>query len=279
MSRAPLGMIAGQGALPLRIAEAQVAAGREVFIIGVNNEADPAIETYPHHWCEIGEVKRCADVLRQAGCEEMVIIGAVQRPNLEAMQSDEGGQWVLNKVMENKQLGDDVLLSTLVSYFLTQGLSVKPAEAFLAALIGPLGQLGDVAIGPHEADVSRGLDVARAIGELDIGQCVVVGRRVTLAVEGPEGTDAMLKRVAGLSRELRGSAEARCGVLVKLPKPQQDRRVDLPTIGVQTVTLAAEAGLAGIIYEAGGVLLADMENTKAAADQAGLFLVGVEKPA
>ena len=107
---------------------------------------------------------------------------------------------------------------------------------------------------------------------------MVIARRITLAIEGPEGTDAMLKRVAQLPADLRGAPDARCGVLVKLPKPQQDRRVDLPTIGLETVKLAAQAGLAGIVYEAGGALLADMEATIEAANAAGLFLLGIEKP-
>jgi len=276
-SDTPLGIIAGQGNLPLQIAQAQQKAGREVFIIGINNEAEAAISAFPHQWCELIELKKSAEYLRQAGCKELVVIGAVQRPNLDKMKDDEGGQWVMQKVMQNEQWGDDVLLSTVIEYFATQGLQVRPAEAFYEPLKGPLGQQGALAMGTHEADALRGVDVARAIGRLDIGQCVVVARRITLAVEGPEGTDAMLARVEGLPEALRGTAEARCGVLVKLPKPQQDRRVDLPTIGVATVTQAAQAGLAGIVYEAGGAILADVQATIAAANAAGLFLLGIEK--
>ena len=121
-SDTPLGIIAGQGNLPLQIAQAQQKAGREVFIIGINNEAEAAISAFPHQWCELIELKKSAEYLRQAGCKELVVIGAVQRPNLDKMKDDEGGQWVMQKVMQNEQWGDGVLLSTVIEYFATQGL-------------------------------------------------------------------------------------------------------------------------------------------------------------
>ena len=118
----PLGIIAGQGSLPIRIAQVQQNAGRDVFIIGINNEAEAAIGDFPHQWCDLIELKKSADYLRKAGCDELVIIGAVQRPNLDKMKDDEGGQWVMHKVMQNEQWGDDVLLSTVIEFFTTQGL-------------------------------------------------------------------------------------------------------------------------------------------------------------
>jgi len=276
MSAAPLGIIAGQGVLPLRIAQAQKQAGRSVFIVGVTGEADAGIEAFDHQWIAMGAFKQVADAFKQAGCQELIIIGAVQRPNIATMQTDEGGQWFLEKVTQGHQLGDDQLLKTLISYFQTQQLNVVSAETYCRDLLGPQGQQGKYAIGPHQPDIDLGQDVVKAIGALDIGQGVVVARRVVLAVEGPEGTDNMLRRIADLSPELRGTPEAPSGVLVKLPKPRQDRRVDMPTIGAQTIALAAEAHMAGIVYEAGGALIDDLAATIAAADAAGLFLYGLE---
>ena len=275
MGTPPLGMIAGQGALPLRIAQAQKQAGRDVFILGVVEEADKAIEDFPHAWMQMGELRFAADTLKAAGCDELIIIGAVQRPNIEVMEKDQGGQWLLQQVMKHSQIGDDLLLKTVVDYFQTQQLNVRAAELFLGDLLGPEGQQGIHEMGVHEADMKLGVDVVKKIGSLDIGQGAVVARRIVLAVEGPEGTDRMLSRVAELAPELLGTEDARCGVLVKLPKPQQDRRVDMPTIGAQTVALAAAAGLAGIVYEAGGALFDDLAATIQAADAAGLFLVGL----
>lgn len=278
MSAAPLGIIAGQGVLPLRIAQAQKQAGRSVFIVGVTGEADAGIEAFDHQWIAMGAFKQVADAFKQAGCQELIIIGAVQRPNIATMQIDEGGQWFLEKVTQGRQLGDDQLLKTLIGYFQTQALNVVSAETFYGDLLGPQGQQGQYAIGPHQPDIDLGLDVVKAIGGLDIGQAVVVAGRVVLAIEGPEGTDNMLRRIADLSPELRGTPETPSGVLVKMPKPQQDRRVDMPTIGAQTIALAAKAHLAGIVYEAGGALIDDLAATIAAADTAGLFLHGLEAP-
>ncbi|MDC0147549.1 UDP-2,3-diacylglucosamine diphosphatase LpxI [Alphaproteobacteria bacterium] len=276
MGASPLGMIAGQGALPLRIAQAQRAAGRDVFILGILNEAEKAIESFPHEWIQMGALRWAADRLKAAGCKELIIIGAVQRPNIEVMEKDQGGQWLLQQVTKNNQIGDDFLLKTVIDYFETQALKVRSAELFLGDLLGPEGQQGIHQMDVHKSDIDLGIDVVKKIGSLDIGQGVVVARRMVLAVEGPEGTDRMLGRVAEMAPELLGTPDEPCGVLVKLPKPQQDRRVDMPTIGAQTVKLAAAAGLAGIVYEAGGALFDDLAATTQAADAAGLFLVGLE---
>src|SRR5262249_25890747 len=124
------------------------------------------------------------------------------------------------------------------------------------------------------ADAAKAMDVAQAIGQLDVGQGAVVCDGLVLAVEAQEGTDAMLARVAELPQEIRGSAEARRGVLAKTPKPIQERRVDLPTTGVQTLERAAAAGLAGVAGEAGAMVVLDREAVTEAADRLGLFVWG-----
>jgi len=116
---------------------------------------------------------------------------------------------------------------------------------------------------------------ARAVGRLDIGQAAVSARGLILAVEAQEGTDAMLRRCADLPAALRGTAQAPVGVLAKAPKPNQDRRIDLPTIGVATLIAAARAGLAGVVGEAGALLVVDREAVIRTADELGLFVVGL----
>lgn len=276
MGATPLGLVAGGGALPLRIAEAVQRAGREVFILGLENEADPAITSYPHDWTGLGHMAGAADKLLAAGCSETVIIGGIQRPNLAELEFDEGGAWFMQEVASGKHTGDDQLLKIILAYFNMRGLDVQPAQKYLSELTGMPGAQTTHAHSAHEADIARGIEVAQVIGGEDIGQSVVVSERLALAVEGPEGTDNMLRRVAAMAPEFLGTAAARKGVLVKLPKPQQDRRVDLPTLGLRTIEGAKAAHLAGIVYEAGGALFDDFAAVSEAAEEGGLFLLGLD---
>lgn len=276
MAEAPLGIVAGRGALPLRIAEAASRSGRDVFILGLENEADKAIEAFPHDWTALGHIAGTADKLLAAGCTDTVIIGAIQRPDLAALDLDEGGAWFMQQVASGQHAGDDQLLKIILAYLQTRGLSVQPAQKYLAELTGKAGAQTSYSHAAHQADIERGIEVARVIGGADIGQSIVVADRLVIAVEGPEGTDDMLARVAGMAPEFIGSPDARKGVLVKLPKPQQDRRVDLPTLGLRTIDGADAAHLAGIVYEAGGALFDEFDAVVKAAEEKGLFLLGLE---
>lgn len=275
MSTQPLGLIAGGGVLPLRVAEAQHAAGG-VFIIGLENEADPAIENFPHDYVSLGQLKGAADKLLAAGCQDIVILGGIQRPKLETLEFDEGGTWFMEQVLAGKHAGDDQLLQLIIAYFQTRGLSVQSPQTYLASLMGKSGAQTAHPHAAHQEDIDRAIEVAGVIGGADIGQSVVVAHKLVLAVEGPEGTDDMLARLQTLSPEFLGTASARRGVLAKLPKPQQDRRVDLPTLGCRTVEGAAAAHLAGIIYQADGALFDDFDAVVALAEEKGLFLLGLE---
>lgn len=276
MAEAPLGLVAGGGALPLRIAQSVRRNGRDVFILGLENEADTAITAFPHDWTQLGHIAGAADKLLAAGCTDTVIIGGIRRPDLATLELDEGGQWFMQEAASGKHTGDDQLLKIILAYFQMRGLNVQPAQKYLAELTGTAGAQTSHPHQAFEADIGRGIDVARVIGGADIGQSVVVSDRLVIAVEGPEGTDNMLARVAGMAPEFLGTQAAPKGVLVKLPKPQQDRRVDLPTIGLRTIEGVAAAHLAGIVYEAGGALFDDFELVVKAAEEQGLFLLGLE---
>lgn len=269
----PLGLVAGSGALPVSIAAAQAAG---VFVVALQDEADAALLDYPHIVLPIGHLKAVADALLAAGCDEMVIIGGIQRPNIEEMDFDEGGQWFLEQVMAGVHAGDDQLLKIVIGYFETRGLTVRAAQDFLGTQTGAVGPQTAHDHSAHQADIDRAIEVAGIMGAQDIGQSVAIARRLVLAVEGPEGTDGMLRRLQDLSPQFLGTAEEKCGVLAKLPKPQQDRRVDIPAIGCRTVELAAAAHLAGIVFEAGGALFDDFEGVVALAEEKGLFLLGLE---
>jgi len=269
----PLGLVAGSGALPVSIAAAQAAG---VFVVALQDEADAALLDYPHIVLPIGHLKSVADALLAADCDEMVIIGGIQRPNIEAMDFDDGGQWFLEQVTAGVHAGDDQLLKIVIGYFETRGLTVRAAQDFLGTQTGAVGPQTAHDHSAHQADIDRAIEVAGIMGAQDIGQSVAIARRLVLAVEGPEGTDGMLRRLQDLSPQFLGTAEEKCGVLAKLPKPQQDRRVDIPAIGCRTVELAAAAHLAGIVFEAGGALFDDFEGVVALAEEKGLFLLGLE---
>lgn len=272
-----LAILAGGGALPLHLAQACKEDGRPFLMIGLEGMADSAITDMPHAWTGLGSVGKTLKLMRQHGCTAIVLAGIVKRPDFSTLKLDLTGVRLLPRVMKAARGGDDQLLSVLVAFFEEQGFAVIGADEVMTALLAPEGILGRYRPGAEDsADIARGIAVVRRLGDLDIGQGAVVCREVVLAVEAVEGTDAMLQRVQDLPDHLRGSVEERRGVFVKLPKPAQERRIDLPTIGVQTIERAAAAGLSGIAVEAGGTLVLDREAVVAAADEAGIFIMGFD---
>lgn len=271
---ADLAIIAGAGDLPRRLAHAARAAGRGVFIVAFEGHTDPAtVDGWPHLWSRFGAAAEIIDTLRQAGIGEMVFAGPVRRPSLTDIRPDWRAAKFLMKV-GRRAFGDDGLLSAIAHALEEEGFRIIGIHDVMADLLAPPGLLAGPA--PDEtarADCSRGLAVARTLGHLDVGQAVVVQQGLVLALEGIEGTDAMIARAGTLRRAGPG------GVLVKLRKPQQDRRMDLPAIGPGTVAAAAAAGLRGVVMEAGGTLLLHREETMAAAAAGGMFLLALEPAA
>jgi DUF1009 family protein len=268
--QSPLGIIAGSGGLPRQIIESCRAAGREVFVLAMEGEADPAmIETVPHAWCRIGTAATGLDVLRANAVRELVLAGGVRRPPLAALRPD----WRAAKFFARvgyRALGDDGLLRAFIKELEHEGFRVIGADQLLDKAALPEGPLGRVRPDADAlADIAHGMRLARAIGALDIGQAVVVQQGFVLGVEAIEGTDGLLRRCAALRRDGPG------GVLVKAEKPGQEKRADRPTIGPKTVTLAAEGGLRGIAAEAGATLVLDRDDVIRLADAAGLFVVGI----
>jgi len=269
--RGVLGIIAGGGALPRRLIESCRVAGRDVFVLALKGAAEPeTVADVPHAWCRLGAAATGLGLLRDHGVTDLVLAGTVRRPTLSSIRPDWRAAKFFAKV-GYRLLGDDGLLSSIVKELEIEGFRLIGAHELLDARtalpIGPLGRIGPDA--DAEADIARGMSVAQALGALDIGQAVVVQQGLILGVEAIEGTDALIRRCTGLRRPGPG------GVLVKLAKPGQEARVDRPTIGPQTVVLAAEAGLRGIAAEAGATLLIDRDEVIRAADRAGLFVVGM----
>ena len=265
-----LGIIAGQGELPALIIDAARDQNRAAFILAIEGQTSPdLVAGHEHAWVRLGAVGGAIDALRAAGCREVVFAGAVRRPSLLKLGLDGRGAQLFAK-FGKAALGDDRLLSILVDELEGEGLDVLGADDLLAGLLVEEGVLGRHAPDAQALiDIELGLDVARALGALDVGQAVVVQQNTVLGVEAIEGTDALIRRCAALSREGPG------GVLVKIKKPDQERRVDLPTIGVETVRQAAASGLRGLVIEAGATLVIHRDRVVSAADEAGLFVQAV----
>ncbi len=269
---AKIGILAGGGPLPARLAEVCRANGRDVFVLAFEGQTEPETVAggVDHAWTRLGRVGEALNLLKAAGVEELVMIGPVGRPSLGQLGLDMRGAQLAAKIGA-KGLGDDGLLRAAIRALEDEGFRVTGVEAFLEDLLAPPGPYG--AERPDEqaeADIQRGIAVARALGAVDVGQAAVVQQGIVLGVEAVEGTDALLARCATLRRDGPG------GVLVKLKKPGQETRVDLPTIGVRTIEGASAAGLRGIAVQAGGSLIVDRPAVVAAADAAGLFILGVQ---
>jgi DUF1009 family protein len=273
-----LGIIAGGGELPAAIAESARAAGRDVFVFALHGMAQAQdINPFPHEWGSLGEVGKGMKVLRDAGVTEVTLAGKVARPEWNAIKLDAKGALALPKVVAAAMKGDDALLRVMVELFEKEGFRVIGTAEAAPDLVMPKGKLGRHApTKAQENDIAVGVKAARALGALDIGQAVAVCEGLVLAVEAAEGTDAMIGRIASLPTAVRGTPANRRGVLVKTPKPKQERRVDLPVIGVHTIEIAAEAGLAGVAVEAGAALLMHRARTIETADRLGLFILGFD---
>jgi DUF1009 family protein len=266
-----LGVLAGSGKLPEQIINYCRHVGRPCFIIAIEGQTDPEIvEGTEHTWLRLGAGEKILKALRDAGVAEVVMAGAIRRPSLSDLRPDMYTASFLIRTGA-AALGDDGLLRAVVGEIEDRfGLSVVGVDAVLPEILAPEGRLS----GPEPdeqamADIRRGFDVARGLGALDVGQGVVVQQGIVLAVEASEGTDAMLERCGFLARPGLG------GVLVKARKPEQEKRVDVPTVGPETVRAAAAAGLRGIAVEAGASLIVDRATTIAAAEAAEIFLIGI----
>jgi DUF1009 family protein len=270
-----IGILAGGGRLPSLIADSVIARGGSVHIVGVKGEADDSITAYPHTWVNWGQVGRMLHTLRTEGGGQMVIAGGVTRPILSQLRPDLGFFRVLPQVLRMLVGGDDSVLTRVVRVFELNGVTVRGAHEVAPDLLVPDGALGRIAISEEGlADAALARAVRDALAPLDAGQAVVVCGGRVLALEGAEGTDAMLQRVAQQRTAAGGPPR---GILSKGPKPGQELRVDMPVIGARTIDGLQAAGLAGAVMETGRVLLLERAEAIAKADAAGIF-VGAVRP-
>jgi DUF1009 family protein len=275
--RGPLAIICGGGSLPFAVADAVQTRGRQIVLFPLRESADAhSVAAYRHHWMHLGQIGRFCRLARQEGCRDIVLIGALVRPAVWQLRPDLRTLLLLPRIISFFRGGDDYLLSRVATLLGEQGFRLLGAHEVAPEILMPEGVLGShrPRAGDND-DIAYGLEFLRAAGAFDVGQAAVIAGRHILAVEAAEGTDQMLARVA----ELRASGRIRSqgGVLVKAPKPGQDRRIDLPAIGPQTAEGAARAGLLGIAVIAGDSIVAEAERMRQTADRNRIFVMGVPK--
>ncbi|MDD3029586.1 MAG: UDP-2,3-diacylglucosamine diphosphatase LpxI [Alphaproteobacteria bacterium] len=266
-----LGILAGGGDAPRQVVRACLEQGRPFFVFCLEGQADPepAWEG-PHTWLPLGAFGSLRDIIAREHIDEVVMIGRVRRPSLAEIKPD----WQAFKALASIRLhasGDDALLRSIGETIERLcHVRVIGVQDVLGGLLLPPGLLGQWAPDAQaKADIDRGRAVAEALGAVDVGQAVVVQQGIVLGVEAAEGTDALIARCKNLRRQGPG------GVLVKMTKPQQDNRFDLPALGPHTLMAAHEAGLRGIAALAGRTLLINPSEVKAFADEHKIFLFGL----
>ncbi|EKJ97281.1 hypothetical protein C241_03299 [Bradyrhizobium lupini HPC(L)] len=273
-----LAIVAGSGQLPLYVANAAREMGEDPFIVRLRDDSRFDWSGFDNAVISVGDVAGLGRLLRDNRVDRVVLSGAVaRRPEWREIRPTVAILLKLPSIVKTLLSGgDDAVLQMVIKIIGTLGARVIGAHEIAPGLLATTGAFGTQKPAEDDLkDIRKAAEAALALGKLDVGQgAVSVGGRI-VALEGVEGTDAMLLRVAALRAEGRISPRRR-GVLVKLCKPQQDVRADLPTIGIETVENAQKAGLAGIAVEAGRALVLDRDAMLKAADQAGIFVCGID---
>jgi DUF1009 family protein len=273
----PLGILCGGGSIPASVAQAVVRSGREVVLFALVGWADPAfVKAYRHHWIHIGKLGEFCRLATMERCRDIVFVGTLVRPSLRQIRLDWATVSTFPRIVRAFRGGDDHLLSGVSRILEDRGFRLRGAHEVAPEILVAEGAIGKVTpTARDESDIARGFAVLAATGSFDIGQAAVIAEGNVLALEAAEGTDRMLARVAELRRDGRIRLAGKVGVLVKAPKPSQDRRFDLPAIGPPTIEGVAHAGLAGIAVVAGETVVAEPTRIAQLADEAGVFVVGV----
>jgi UDP-2,3-diacylglucosamine hydrolase len=260
-------LIAGRGALPAAL---MAALNPQPLVCAIDGYAPDGVQVD-----QVFRIERLALFLRwleDQGVTHVVFAGAVQRPRLDPSLFDPQTAQLVPRLMAAMQAGDDATLRAVVGLFEESGFAVVGVSDIAPALVPGAGVLVGQMAAVDDRDAARAADIVAALGRVDVGQGAVVQQGLCLAVEALPGTDAMLRAVADMSDGLRPDPVGGKGVFYKASKPGQDLRIDLPTLGVETVERAAAAGLAGIAWQAGAVICLDLAAMIKTAQDKGLFL-------
>jgi hypothetical protein len=281
MTIQPLGLIAGNGRFPFLLLDAARAHGRRVVVAAIREETDPVMNARAAddpgttvHWLSLGELSRLIETFQREGVTEAVMAGQVKHKQIfSSIRPD----WRLAKLLLNlRTRNTDMLLGAIAKVLSDEGIELISSTSFLEPLLAPQGVLSARAPNEQERrDIAYGREVAAAIAGYDIGQTVVIAGQACVAVEAMEGTDATIARAGALMRTLEEDASTldRSLTVVKIAKPKQDMRFDVPVIGEATIVAMREARATCLALEAGRTLIFDREGVIAAADAAGIAIV------
>ncbi len=266
-----IGMLAGSGMMPVEIIKSCRERGIEICVAGLLPWADEsAFEGLPHVMARLGEVGKMMRFFRAQGADTLVLAGNIKRPSLKEIIPDWEAVKMLAKIAIKKE-SDDNLFRSVLREIEARGFQVVGIEDVVPEMMFHEGVYGRVKPSAEDMDdIRRGIEVVKALGAADVGQAVVVQEGMVLAVEAVEGTDAMLSRAAGLTKA------GKKPIMVKIKKPGQETRVDMPAMGIQTIEQLAKYGIGGIAVEAGGILVIEREAVIELADKLGIFIIGME---
>lgn len=269
-------LICGGGDLPIEVANALKTQDVDFRVFRIKGFADAALEGFEGHTVGLGEVGRLFGLMQAESCQQVCMMGYVTRPDFDHFDRDDDGKAHFATLKEAGKDGDDRLLSKIIVMMEAQGLKVVGAHQLAPDMTLKSGhQAGPDADEASFADMKKAIQTAESIGEMDIGQAAIVANGLILAVEAQEGTQAMIGRIATLLPTVRGQKDRPLGVLAKVCKPQQDRRLDMPTIGVDTVLACHAAHLKAIVGRADELLVVNRAETYATADRLGVSLYGL----
>ena len=265
-------VIAGGGILPRKIADNFDPSGDRIFFLALRDVTDPEVVAGRHHeWLELGEVQKAIDAMHRNNVGKVVMAGPIQRPALSSLALDTRALKMLAKG-GLKVFGDDGLLSLVAKEIEKEGIKVIGIEQILSGVLTKEGLLAGPA--PTKIswdDIKRGLRVLNSLGPCDVGQSIAVQEGIVLAIEAIEGTDQMIERAGSLQRNVSGP------ILIKISKANQDKRVDLPTAGPETVNNAIRSGFQGLALEANNSLLLDKDRVIKIAEKNSFFVIGVDQ--
>ncbi len=264
-----IGLISGGGQFPALFAQKAAQKGYDVYAIGFHSETDPMLAGHVREYQSIyiGQVNRLIKFFKRHDITEAVMLGSISKTNI--FKDIRPDFKALSFIAKNLRTHDDSVLTSFANLLSKEGITIKPSTFLLPELISPQGcwtkRKPDSA---EKKDISQGWKLAKEIGRLDIGQCIVISNGTVLAVEAIDGTDATIKRGASLS-EQNGAA------VVKLSKPSQDLRFDLPSSGAQTIKVMHEYGASILVLEAGKSLAFDREEMISLADKYNISIIGM----
>lgn len=273
----PIGLIAGNGKLPIELGHIIQNKGYDLQVIALKDEASPELSVFEPHWCSWGQIGKIINHLKTSNCLDLIFAGGVdQRPNFSSVIGDLGTIKRLPKIFSILKGGDNTVLEGVIQIFEEEGFKIVGMQKYAPELILEAGVLTKTKPSKEtESDISIAMNVVKELGQLDIGQSVVVVGGRVIAVEAAEGTDEILQRCEALRDSKRIDWDGKQGVLVKCVKPKQDIRVDLPTIGPETIKRVSAAKLAGIVVSAGSIIMVERSQSIALANDANLFIKGI----